>query len=183
MWAPGREEGRGTAVQLIKLDMGSFGGMLAILVKFKVLINCIWDSPCLKWVLMAYPEICPYRTNASCTCRFTVEYILSFSLPTLTSLMDIQAHTPLCACSGQRTVCGDVVLFFHHVGLQGLTLSSGLPVVRNSRSSRAQLEGNHTVESSREVSLFLSLHGLSNGSKINHFASPKNIFWPPNDTT
>lgn len=41
MWAPGREEGHGTAVQLIKLDMGSFGGMLAILVKFKVLINCI----------------------------------------------------------------------------------------------------------------------------------------------
>lgn len=39
------------------------------------------------------------------------------------------------------------------------------------------------MESSREVSLFLRLHGLSNGSKINHCAYPKNNFWPPIGTT
>lgn len=39
------------------------------------------------------------------------------------------------------------------------------------------------MESSCEVSLFLRLRGLSNGSKINHYASPKNNFWPPIGTT
>lgn len=39
MWAPGRTEGHGTAVQLIKLDMGSFGGNAAYF--SKVLMNCI----------------------------------------------------------------------------------------------------------------------------------------------